>query len=54
MATLGAQQDIYFVALAGLVNISQLRAAQPLLARKGLLVLLGTSTFLYSRVAGIE
>jgi hypothetical protein len=33
------------------VNISQLRAAQPLLARKALLVLLGTSTFLYGRVA---
>jgi hypothetical protein len=51
MTTLPAQQDVYFVALAALVNISQLRAAQPLLARKALLVLLGTSTFLYGRVA---
>jgi hypothetical protein len=54
MMTIEAQQDIYFVALAGLVNISQLRAAQPLLARKGLLVLLGTSTMLYGRIASAQ
>lgn len=51
MTTLEAQQDIYFVALAALVNVSVLRSAQPLLARKGLKVLLGTGTFLYARVS---
>lgn len=50
MCSLESQQDIYFVALASLVNISVLRSAQPMLARKGLHVLLGTSTLLYGRV----
>ncbi|KAJ9524025.1 hypothetical protein QJQ45_022487, partial [Haematococcus lacustris] len=54
MSTLEAQQDMYFVALAALLNISVLKAAQPLLAKKGLPVLLGTSTLLYSRAAAVS
>jgi hypothetical protein len=53
MTTIEAQQDIYFVAFATLLNISVLKSAQPLVARKGLHVLLGTSTLLYSRVANV-
>ncbi len=51
MTTLEAQQDVYFVAFAALLNISILKSTQTLVARKGLHVLLGTSTLLYSRVA---
>lgn len=51
MTTLEAQQDLYFITFAALLNISVLRSAQPMVAKKGLLVLLGTSTLLYNRVA---
>ena len=36
-------QDIYFVLFAALLNISVLRSVQPMVAKKGLLVLLGKS-----------
>ena len=52
MTTLEAQQDIYFVAFASLLNMSVLKAVQPLMAKKGLPVFLGTSTVLYARVSG--
>ena len=51
MTTLEAQQDLYFITFSALLNISVLRSAQPMVAKKGLLVLLGTSTLLYNRVA---
>ena len=37
---------------AALLNVSILRSVQPMVAKKGLLVLLGTNTMLYSRMAG--
>ena len=45
-------QDLYFVVFATLLNISVLRSVQPLLAKKGLMVLLGTNTMLYGRLSG--
>ena len=51
MATLEAQQDQYFMVFTALLNISVLRSAQPMVAKKGLLVLLGTSTLLYNRIS---
>jgi len=51
MTTLEAQQDLYFMVFSALLNISVLKSAQPMVAKKGLLVLLGTSTLLYNRVA---
>jgi hypothetical protein len=47
MNSLEAQQDIYFVCFAAMLNVSVLRSVQPLIAKKGLLVLLGTNTMLY-------
>jgi len=51
MTTVEAQQDLYFILLSALHNISVLRSAQPMIAKKGLLVLLGTGTLLYNRVS---
>lgn len=51
MTTLEAQQDVYFIMFAALLNISVLKSTQPMVAKKGLLVLLGTSQLLYNRVA---
>ena len=38
MMTLEAQQDIYFVLFASMLNISVLKSVQPLVAKKGLMV----------------
>jgi hypothetical protein len=54
MYGLEAQQDIYFCLLAALLNISVLKTVQPIIAKKGLMVLLGTNTIFYGRVAGGE
>lgn len=54
MSSMESIQDVYFVTLAALLNISVLRAAQPAVARKGLLVLLGSSTLLYGRVEKLK
>eukprot|EP00798_Chlamydomonas_sp_ICE-L_P025213 gene25213-10858_t len=50
MTSAEATQDVYFVLFAALLNISVLRSVQPMVARKGLMVLLGTNTYLYNRV----
>jgi hypothetical protein len=54
MATVEAQQDLYFMVFSALMNISVLRSAQPMVAKKGLLVLLGTSTLLYNRLSSAK
>eukprot|EP00798_Chlamydomonas_sp_ICE-L_P023775 gene23775-9334_t len=50
MTSVEATQDVYFVLFGALLNISVLRSVQPMVARKGLLVLLGTNTLFYQRV----
>eukprot|EP00198_Chlamydomonas_reinhardtii_P003541 XP_001692877.1 flagellar associated protein [Chlamydomonas reinhardtii] len=50
MQNLEAVQDIYFVCMAALLNLSVLRGNQVPIAKRGLLVLLGTNTVFYNRV----
>lgn len=45
-------QDIYFTTFASLLNVSVLKTVQPLMAKKGLAVLLGTNTMLYGHCMG--
>ncbi len=52
MSSLEAQQDIYFVLFAAILNVSVLRSVQPLVAKKGLMILLGTNSMLAGRLAG--
>ncbi|KAG1678758.1 hypothetical protein FOA52_012798 [Chlamydomonas sp. UWO 241] len=52
MFTLEAQQDIYFNTFAALLNVSVLKSVQPLMAKKGLAVLLGTNTMLFGHLNG--
>lgn len=54
MTTMEAQQDLYFMVFSALLNISVLKSAQPMIAKKGLMVLLGTSTLLYNRISMSE
>ena len=52
MTTPEAMQDVYYVLLAALLNVSVLKPVQPLMAKKGHMVLLGTSTLMQGRVSG--
>ncbi|GIL66635.1 hypothetical protein Vafri_20126 [Volvox africanus] len=54
MQNLEAVQDIYFVSMAALLNMSVLRANQVPIAKRGLLVLLGTNTVFYNRVVALR
>ncbi len=54
MQNLEAVQDIYFVAMAGLLNLSVLKTNQVPIAKRGLLVLLGTNTLFYNRVVALR
>ncbi|KXZ56071.1 hypothetical protein GPECTOR_2g953 [Gonium pectorale] len=54
MHNMEAVQDIYFVAMAALLNLSVLKANQVPIAKRGLLVLLGTNTVFYNRVVALR
>ncbi|GAX81636.1 hypothetical protein CEUSTIGMA_g9064.t1 [Chlamydomonas eustigma] len=52
MGGLRSQQDVYFSLLAALLNVSVLRTVQPLVAKRGLTVLLGTNTMFAGHISG--